>query len=168
MTDYQPYRKGTVLAPTGPCNHLHVICNDPVYYPVNDCYCVLVVNISSIKDGVPHDPSCVLNSGDHRFIKHPSYVVYAEAIIWRVDNMVRKQRSGEISVHDDMPEATFNRILTVLISLMKLRQRTLNLKINIAYHLLMMSKQQELFRYNFRSFLWKIKKQPSHRLSSTQ
>ncbi|EAA0619059.1 hypothetical protein FYL48_21945, partial [Shigella flexneri] len=111
MTDYQPYRKGTVLAPTGPCNHLHVICNDPVYYPVNDCYCVLVVNISSIKDGVPHDPSCVLNSGDHRFIKHPSYVVYAEAIIWRVDNMVRKQRSGEISVHDDMPEATFNRIL---------------------------------------------------------
>nr|DAP91882.1 MAG TPA: hypothetical protein [Caudoviricetes sp.] len=57
---------------------------------------------------------------------------------------------------------------TVLISLMKLRQRTLNLKINIAYHLLMMSKQQELFRYNFRSFLWKIKKQPSHRLSSTQ
>ncbi len=25
--------------------------------------------------------------------------------------MVRKQRSGEISVHDDMPEATFNRIL---------------------------------------------------------
>ncbi|MCT9837521.1 hypothetical protein N3K61_24580, partial [Escherichia coli] len=87
-----------MLAPTGPCNHLHVICNDPVYYPVNDCYCVLVVNISSIKDGVPHDPSCVLNSGDHRFIKHPSYVVYAEAIIWRVDNMVRKQRSGEISV----------------------------------------------------------------------
>ena len=61
MTDYQPYRKGTVLAPTGPCNHLHVICNDPVYYPVNDCYCVLVVNISSIKDGVPHDPSCVLD-----------------------------------------------------------------------------------------------------------
>ncbi|MGU0015740.1 hypothetical protein ACVXG9_06940 [Escherichia coli] len=29
----------------------------------------------------------------------------------------------------------------------------------------MMSKQQELFRYSFWSFLWKIKKQRSHSLS---
>ncbi len=108
---FQPYRKGTVLAPTGPCNHLHVICNDPVYYPINDCYCVLVVNISSIKDGVPHDPTCALDVGDHPFVQHPSYVVYAQAVIWRVDNVIRKEAAGEIMAHQDMPEATFSRIL---------------------------------------------------------
>lgn len=72
---------------SGPCNHLHVICNNPVYYPVNDCYCILVVNVSSIKPGVPHDGACVLQPGDHRFIQHPSYIVYAEAVIWRIDNL---------------------------------------------------------------------------------
>jgi len=108
---YQPYRKGTVLARTGPCDHLHIVCNDPVYYPVNDCYCVLVVNVSSIKAGVPHDSACILNAGDHAFVKHPSYVVYAEAVIWQVDNIVRKQASGELKIHADVPEVTFSRIL---------------------------------------------------------
>ncbi|PTA90437.1 hypothetical protein C9415_21975 [Kluyvera sp. Nf5] len=37
--------------------------------------------------------------------------MYAEAIIWRVDNMVKKQTTGELTIHDDMPEATFARIL---------------------------------------------------------
>jgi len=111
MTTFQPYRKGTVLAPTGPCNHLHVICNDPVFYPINDCYCILVVNISSIKHGVPHDDACILDVGDHIFIRHPSYVVYAEAVIWRVDNVSSKQATGEIVTHADMPDAVFERIL---------------------------------------------------------
>ncbi|QPS58455.1 hypothetical protein I6G53_16785 [Serratia plymuthica] len=102
---------GTVLAPSGPCNHFHVICNDPVYYPINDCYCILVVNVSSIKPGVPHDNACVLNPGEHRFIQHPSYVVYAEAVIWRVENVARKHAQGEITAHDDMPLATFERVL---------------------------------------------------------
>ncbi|WP_370548264.1 hypothetical protein NMD69_03765 [Edwardsiella tarda] len=69
------------------------------------------MNISSIKNGVPYDDSCVLNTGDHDFIKHPSYVVYAEAIIWRVDNMIKKQSEGDIITHQDMPETTFSRIL---------------------------------------------------------
>lgn len=71
--------------------------------------------------------------------------------------MVRKQRSGEISVHDDMPEATFNRILDGFDISDEVTPKNLKFKINIAYHLLMMSKQQEFFRYSFWSFLWKIK-----------
>lgn len=112
MKEFQSYRKGTVLAPSGPTNHLHVICNDPVYYPINDCYCILVVNISSVKPSVPHDPSCILQVGDHDFIKHPSYVVYAEAVIWRVDTVAKRHKEGEIVPHKDMSEATFARILS--------------------------------------------------------
>lgn len=111
MTDYQPYRKGTVLAPTGPCEHLHVVCNDPVYHPINGCECVLVVNISSCKPGVAFDDTCILQAGDHAFIKHASYVVYRDAVIWKVPNVAARMLSGEISAHKDMPEGTFQRIL---------------------------------------------------------
>ncbi|EPX4279859.1 hypothetical protein L2106_11310 [Citrobacter portucalensis] len=54
----------------------------------------------------------MLNPGDHRFIQHPSYVVYAEAVIWRVDNVERKQAAGEITAHDDMSEVSFERVLS--------------------------------------------------------
>jgi hypothetical protein len=72
----------------------------------------LVVNVSSIKQGIPYDDACVLNPGDHRFIQHPSYIVYAEAVIWRVDSVERKYAAGEITAHEDMPEAAFERVLS--------------------------------------------------------
>lgn len=111
MTDFQPYRKGTVLAPSGNCEHLHVVCNDPIFYPIDQCHCILVVNISSVKAGVPYDDACLLQVGDHGFIKHDSYVVYRRAAIWRVDNVIRKYQSGDITPHADMPDVTFQRIL---------------------------------------------------------
>lgn len=111
MTDFKPYRKGTILAPSGRAEHLHIICNDPVFYPINDCFCVLAVNISSLKDGVPHDPTCILQRGDHDFIKHDSYVVYERAVIWRVDNIIRKYDNGEIRARQDISEHVFNKIL---------------------------------------------------------
>ncbi|AGO56575.1 hypothetical protein SOD_c36170 [Serratia plymuthica 4Rx13] len=110
--DYQPYRKGAVFAKTGPCKHLHIVCNDPVYYPINDCFCILVVNVSSVKFGVPHDDSCILNAGDHGFIHHESYVVYHQAAIWRVDGVVEKHANGELEKHhEDFNELVFQRVL---------------------------------------------------------
>ncbi|AYY81064.1 MULTISPECIES: hypothetical protein [Proteus] len=110
MIDYQPYKRGTVLAPTGPCEHLHVVCNDPVYYPINGCDCVLVVNISSCKEGVPFDATCLLKPGDHDFIRHDSYVVYREAIIWRVPNVISRVQTGEIIPRSDVSFDVFKRI----------------------------------------------------------
>ncbi|EKN5942955.1 hypothetical protein DVP82_18620 [Yersinia enterocolitica] len=112
MTTYHPYRKGTILAPSGRADHLHVICNDPIHYPIHGCLCVLVVNISSVKFGVPHDATCILKSGEHGFIKHDSYVVYERSVIWRVDNMLKKHESGEIKIHQDMCDETFRKILS--------------------------------------------------------
>ncbi|WP_438439422.1 hypothetical protein [Klebsiella quasipneumoniae] len=68
--------------------------------------------MSSIKPGVPYDDACVLQAGDHRFIQHTSYIVYAEAVIWRIDNLERKHAAGEVTTHDDMVEAVFGRILS--------------------------------------------------------
>ncbi|MGX9277386.1 hypothetical protein ACWXWL_06535 [Pantoea ananatis] len=112
MTKFQPYKKGTVLALSGKGDHLHVICNDPVFYPVQGFDCVLAVNISSVKAGIPFDSTCRLYVGDHPFVKKESYVVYDRAVIWRVDNMAKQESDGNLKPHkDDMPDATFQRIL---------------------------------------------------------
>ncbi len=77
-----PFRKGTILIPTGPCNHLHIICNNPVFYPKLAKECVLAVNISTVTTDIPYDISCVLNTGDHPFINRQSYVYYRKADIF--------------------------------------------------------------------------------------
>jgi hypothetical protein len=64
--------------PSGPADkHLHVIVLGPVTidgYGNGDR--LLMVGITSIYEGTPHDPACELSVGDHPFIKHPSYVAY--------------------------------------------------------------------------------------------
>lgn len=41
---------------------------------------VLTVSVCSITDD-KYDRACVLNKGDHSFIKHPSYVLYQKLMI---------------------------------------------------------------------------------------
>ncbi|PLR40483.1 hypothetical protein CYR32_01700 [Chimaeribacter coloradensis] len=108
---YSPYRKGTILAPVGGTNHLHIICNDPAYDAVNGCECVLVVNITTVYPNAPHDPACILHAGDHPFVKHDSYVYYADAIIWKIPNVVARKQSGELIQHADMDDRVFQRVL---------------------------------------------------------
>ncbi|ROP60131.1 hypothetical protein EDF81_2963 [Enterobacter sp. BIGb0383] len=110
---YSPYRKGTVLAPVGGANHLHIVCNAPVFHPVHGCDCVLVVNISTVyPTPAYHDPACILSAGEHPFVRHDSYVYYGDAIIWKVPNVVSREQSGELIQHVDMQEAVFQRVLT--------------------------------------------------------
>lgn len=112
MTQYQPYRKGTVLALSGSVDHLHVICNDPAYSHIESCDCVLAVNISSVKAGVPYDPTCIIKIGDHPFIRHNSYVVYERAVIWKVENIDKKVAEGSIKPQDaNIDDDAFKRIL---------------------------------------------------------
>lgn len=112
MTKYQPFKKGTVLAISGAVDHLHVICNDPVHYPIDGCECVLAVNISSVKLGVPHDSTCILKTGDHPFVRHDSYVVYERAVIWKVSNVDKKVSEGSIKPQpNNISDEIFERIL---------------------------------------------------------
>ncbi len=112
MTPYMPYRRGTVLAPVGRCNHLHIICNDPVHYPIHGCDSILVVNISSIYPPPAYcDPACILQPGDHPFVLHNSYVYYADAVIWKVPNVISREQSGDLTPHADISEAVLQRVL---------------------------------------------------------
>lgn len=112
MTElYTPVKKGTVLMPTGPVDHLHFICSDPVFYPHKAKECVLIVNISSVDDGSDYDQSCLLNVGDHPFIKHASYVYYKKAEIYGTNSISQNVAQGNFRIHEPCDDTTFSRIL---------------------------------------------------------
>jgi hypothetical protein len=35
-----------------------------------------MVSATTLREGIPHDPACVLKPGDHPFIKHRSFISY--------------------------------------------------------------------------------------------
>lgn len=107
-----PYRKGTVLAPVSGSHHLHIVCNDPVHYPIHGCDCVLVVAISTIRPSpLFHDPACILGEGDHEFIRHQSFVYYGDAVLWKIPNVITRTQSGELIPRQDMDEVVFQRVI---------------------------------------------------------
>ena len=111
MSPYTPTRKGILLIPTGPCYHLHIICNDPVFYPFKIKECVLVVNISTVDPRIDYDETCLLNVGDHPFIKHESYVYYRKADILGAGSIARSVADGTFSTHAPFDDPVFNRVL---------------------------------------------------------
>ena len=104
-------RGGTVLAYTGATPHLHIVCSDPVFYPQIAGVGVLVVNISSVKPGVPYDRTCILHQGEHPFISHDSFVVYAQAVIWKLESVERRIETGEISPHSHLEEPYISEVI---------------------------------------------------------
>ena len=55
-----------------------------------------MVSLSTVRQGVPHDPACILYAGDHAFVKHDSYVVYQKARIEEADKVLRGVKSGQL------------------------------------------------------------------------
>ena len=104
-------RKGTILIPAHSSPHLHFVCNDPVYYPQKDKECVLLVNISSIKSGVPLDSTCILNIGDHPFVSKPSFIYYKKAEIFSVVGIEQQIAEGSYTLREDCSDEVFTRIL---------------------------------------------------------
>ncbi len=111
MNIYQVLRKGTILIPTGPCEHLHVICNNPVFYPNLVKECVLAVNLSSVNKLIEYDKTCILKIGEHPFIKHDSYILYRKAEILGVNSISRNIDDGSFSTHETFSDVTFEKVL---------------------------------------------------------
>ncbi|MBV6549942.1 hypothetical protein [Acinetobacter soli] len=60
-------------------DHLHVVLFEPKQYPQQGYgkrLCLVRVNITTIHPEAYFDPTCVVKSGEHPFIKHDSYVLY--------------------------------------------------------------------------------------------
>lgn len=102
---YVPQRGGTVLRTSGPAHdpkrkHLHFICTNAS--EEGDYLLLPVVTWRRDKD----DNTCILNAGDHRFIKHKSIVSYRQAAICGAEEMEGK----EVRPHDAAPPQLIERV----------------------------------------------------------
>ena len=71
MSRFLPLRRATLLIPSGPRTdpnrkHLFILLTDPTVDAAGRSF-VLMVSLSTVRAGVPHDPTCILYAGDHPF-----------------------------------------------------------------------------------------------------
>jgi hypothetical protein len=67
-----------------------------------------MVNISSYYDG--YDDTCLLNVGDHPFVRHCSFVYYAEAIIRKATSIQSGFDQGILKPQPDLADDVFSRV----------------------------------------------------------
>lgn len=114
MSLFVPLKRATLLVPSGPANdptrkHLFILLTDPTD-DGSGVKAVLMVSLSSVRSGVPHDPTCILYPGDHPFVKRESFVLYARARIEEAEKLLRGVKEGKLVAHDPMNSDVFARI----------------------------------------------------------
>ena len=102
------HRRGTLLVLSGPRvnpnqRHLHIVCNDTCERGLN-----LLVPISTFYDGC--DTTCELDTGDHTFLQHLSYVFYAKAALYRAEQIDRGIERDILIQQPALVEEVFRRV----------------------------------------------------------
>lgn len=114
MSLFLPLKRASLLIPSGPQHdqsrkHLFILLTDPLDDD-DGIKCILMVSLSSIRAGIPHDPTCILYSGDHPFLKQDSFVVYQKSRLEEVDKVLRGVKTGQLVPQAPMDGAVFARI----------------------------------------------------------
>ena len=104
-------QRATLLIPSGPPNdpdrkHLFICVTDPVGVERQ----TLIVPVSTLVTGLPHDPACRLFAGDHPFIRHDSFVSYRQAQVQAAARIERGVKEGRLIAHDILDGAIFARV----------------------------------------------------------
>ena len=103
---FTPAKKGTLLVPSGPTGmHLHVILTDACQDGLH-----LRVPVSSIPKKGFHDPTCVIEPGEHSFIKRKSYVLYRLLTTTRAQHIVKCVKGLVFNVKDHVSNDLNDRI----------------------------------------------------------
>lgn len=110
MDDFSPTRGCTVYGIAGFSDHLIIVCTDPVFYRDYGCEAVLSVNVTSWREN-SNDPTCILNVGNHPFIRHKSFVFYKQAIPLRVPGLIEKVQSGDLIPMGYLSESVLQKVL---------------------------------------------------------
>ncbi|HPO14636.1 MAG TPA: hypothetical protein PLI09_14430 [Candidatus Hydrogenedentes bacterium] len=87
--------------------HLHVI-----VFVVEVAQEALVVSVTSYNE--EKDPTCILNVGDHPFIKHKSCISYRHATVTSYAVLNGLINTGKFVVHQSMPLPVMERIINGL------------------------------------------------------
>lgn len=102
-----------MLVPSGAIgNHLFVIVLGPKVLPGYGPHPqVLLLSVTSIKPGIPIDPACLLDVGDHDFIKHPSYVYYRKPRIELASSVEQYVVGGQWPRRNPLSAGILDRVL---------------------------------------------------------
>ena len=66
MAAWQPSAGATLLIPSGAGKHLFVVLNHPVPFAgYGSQPCVVLVNVSTVREHIPQDATCTLPAGCH-------------------------------------------------------------------------------------------------------
>jgi hypothetical protein len=114
MSLFLPLKRATLLIPSGPLTdtdrkHLFILLTDPHVDDVGK-NCVLMVSISTVRQSVPYDSTCMLYRGDHTFVKHDSYVFYQKARLEEADKVLRGVKGGLLVPQDPLSGEVFARV----------------------------------------------------------
>ena len=115
MKLFVPYRRATLLVPSGPAHdserkHLLVVLTDPAEVLEFAGKHSLLVGIASIYPEIPYDPACELHAGNHEFIRHRSYVEFARARIELSQKIVNGVKLGEFAPKAMLAQDIFARV----------------------------------------------------------
>lgn len=115
MNLFLPFRRATLLIPSGAEHdierkHLFVLLTDPIETDGFNEKQVLLVNVTSVPNDLPYDSTCILKAGEHRFIKHDSYVFYAKARIENANKLLDGVKVGKLIPHETMDDVLVIRI----------------------------------------------------------
>ncbi|PIQ40824.1 MAG: hypothetical protein COW58_03775 [Thalassolituus sp. CG17_big_fil_post_rev_8_21_14_2_50_53_8] len=114
-----PYPKVALYIASGPDGddekkHLFVIITAPVSKKDDD---ILMVNFSTVYDGAHYDEACIVEPGEHKFIKQKSFVYYKFARIESAKDIEKLINNKSISVHQEsISDDLFNKITSGLLT----------------------------------------------------
>lgn len=111
MTLFIPAKRATVLIPSGTIGdpermHLFILLTDPV----TEQKLVLFVSLSSVKAGVWHDQTCILEAGDHPFVTKKSWVDYRTTRIEEANKILHGVHKGLLVPKGTMAQEVFLRV----------------------------------------------------------
>lgn len=112
---FLPIRRATLLIPSGPDHdperkHLFIILTDPCQDDEKGERSVLLASLTSVPNRVAYDSTCILQAGDHPFLRHASYVFYQKARIESVATLENGVQKGVFIQHDPIEASIFNRV----------------------------------------------------------
>ncbi len=115
MRLFVPYRRATLLVPSGPVHdserkHLFIVLTDPAQVLDFAVKHSLLVGVTTLQPSIPHDPACDLYAGDHSFIRHKSFVHYAEARIEASQKLINGVKQGVLVAKEILAEEIFARV----------------------------------------------------------
>lgn len=102
MAAWQPGAGATLLMPSGrEGKHLFVVLNDPrTFQGYGPRPHIVLVNVSTVRPGIPHDTSCVLAAGCHPFVKQESFIAYRHTRIEPVAHVEEMVKRGVFEPKD--------------------------------------------------------------------